>query len=113
MHEMALTEGILDLLEEQAKQQSFSRVRTIWLEIGELSTVDPEALVFCFDALRSGTLADGAKVEIIRVPGQAFCLGCARTVALAQRYDCCPECGGEQLQVTGGDGMRVKELEVD
>ncbi|HIJ63316.1 MAG TPA: hydrogenase maturation nickel metallochaperone HypA [Rhodospirillaceae bacterium] len=113
MHEMSLTEGILQMLEDQAKAQAFSRVLTIWLEIGELSTVDPDALTFCFEALRSGTLADGARVEIIRLPGQAFCMDCARTVRLAQRYDSCPDCGGDSLQVTGGDEMRVKELEVE
>ena len=34
MHEMALTEGILRLLEEQATTQRFHHVRTVWLEIG-------------------------------------------------------------------------------
>ena len=113
MHEMSLTEGILRLLEEQAAAQSFRRVLTIWLEIGELSTVDPDALLFCFDALRPGTLAEGAKVEVIRMPGQAWCMDCDQTVPLAQRYDSCPKCGGDRLQVTGGDEMRVKELEVE
>jgi len=113
MHEMALTESILRLLEEQAAEQSFHKVRTIWLEIGALSTVDPESLRFCFDAIRSGTLAEGAVLEIIALPGQAFCMDCMQTVEVAQRYDPCPVCGSERLQVTGGDSMRVKELEVD
>jgi hydrogenase nickel incorporation protein HypA/HybF len=113
MHEMSLTEGVLRVLEEQAVAQDFTRVKTIWLEIGELSPVDPEALLFCFEAIRDGTLAEGAKMEILRVPGQALCMGCGKQVHLAQRYDACPDCGGESLQVTGGDELRIKELEVD
>ena len=113
MHELSLTEGVLRVLEEQAVAQNFSTVRTVWLEIGELSTVDPEALRFCFEAVRTGTLADGAKMEIIRTPGQALCMECGKQVHLAQRYDSCPDCGGESLHVTGGDELRIKELEVD
>lgn len=113
MHEMSLTEGILRILEEQAEAQGYHRVKTVWLEIGALSTVDPEALRFCFEAIRGGTLADGARLEIARMPGQAFCMTCAKTVTVRQRYDSCPECGGESLQVTGGNEMRIMELEVE
>jgi len=113
MHEMSLTEGVLRVLEEQAVVQNFSRVKTLWLEIGELSTVDPESLRFCFEAIRAGTLAEQASMEIIRVPGQALCMDCCKQVHVAERYASCPECGGEKLQVCGGDEMRIKELEVE
>jgi hydrogenase nickel incorporation protein HypA/HybF len=33
-------------------------------------------------------------------------------VALAQRGDSCSRCGGHQLQVTGGDELRVKDIEL-
>lgn len=113
MHEMSLAEGVLRLLDEQAAAQRFERVLTIWLEIGELSTVDPESLRFCLEAIKKDTVAAAAKLEIIRVPGQAFCMDCGKPVRVAQRYDSCPECGGGSLQVTGGEEMRVKELEVE
>ena len=113
MHEMSLTEGVLRVLEDQAKTHHFSRVKTLWLEIGELSSVDPEALRFCFEAISAGTLAADARMEIIRLPGQALCMDCGKQVHLIERYASCPECGGEKLQVCGGDEMRIKELEVE
>jgi len=114
MHEMSLTEGIIRILEDHAKSQAFTRVKTLWVEIGALSTVDPDALGFCFEAVRaSSPVAAGAVMEIIRVPGQAFCMDCVQTVPIAQRFDACPSCGGNKLQVTGGGEMRIKELEVE
>jgi hydrogenase nickel incorporation protein HypA/HybF len=113
MHEMSLTEGIFRVLEEQATAHGFVRVKTVWLEIGELSPVDPEALQFCFEAIRIGTLAEEAKLEIVRVPGQALCIDCGKQVHLVHRFASCPDCGGEKLQVSGGDEMRIKELEVE
>lgn len=113
MHEMALSEGVLQIVQDNAVREQFARVRTVYLEIGELAGVDVEAMRFCFDAVTKGTLADSAALEIIRVPGTAWCLPCGKSVAVAQRFDACPHCGSHQLQVTAGEEMKVKELEVE
>lgn len=113
MHELALSQGIVEMIREQAAAQGFTRVRTVRLVIGALSHVEPEALAFGFDAVSRGTLAEGAALEIERPGGQAWCLACERTVEVAERFNPCPACGGHQLVLTGGDEMRVKELEVE
>jgi len=113
MHEMSLAESVVEILQEEARRQAFARVRTVWLEVGGLSHCDPEALAFCFDVVTRGSLAEGARLEIVRTPGAGWCLACSRAVAVARRGDPCPECGSYQIQVTGGDEMRIKELEVD
>lgn len=113
MHELSLCEGILKVLEEQAVAQNFSRVRTVVLEIGRLAGVEIEALRFGFDAVMNESLAAGARLDIVETPGQAWCMNCAATVEITQRYEPCPRCGGHQLQVTGGDQMQIKELEVE
>jgi hydrogenase nickel incorporation protein HypA/HybF len=114
MHEMALTNGILRIIEEQSQVRGFSRVRTVFLEIGALSHAEPEAMRFCFAAAsKTHPLTGEAKLEILRPAGQAWCMDCSKTIEIAARFDPCPTCGGHKLQVTGGDDLRVKELEVD
>lgn len=113
MHELALSQGIIDVIRDQSATQGFTRVKTVRLVIGALSHVEPEAIEFGFDAVSRGTVAEGAALEIERPPGMAFCLACETTVPLAGRSDPCPRCGGYQLVVTGGEEMRVKELEVE
>jgi hydrogenase nickel incorporation protein HypA/HybF len=113
MHEMSLCEGILQVLEDHAGKQGFQRVKTVWLEIGGLAGVETEALRFNFDVVMKGSLADGAKLEIIHVPGEAWCEQCLKTVQLNQRFEACPECESFQLKVTSGEEMRIKELEVN
>lgn len=112
MHEMALAESILGLLRDEADRQGFSTVRVVCLELGALSHADPEAMRFCFDAVTRGSLAEGARLEIERPPGKGWCMPCAVEVSVPRRYDPCPHCGGHQIQVTDGDAMRLKELEV-
>ena len=113
MHEMSLAEGVLQIIEEYAAQAGASRVKTVWLEIGALAGVEAEAMRFCFDAVTRGSVADGAALEIIAVPGTAWCMQCRENVDVAARFDACPRCGGYQLQVLGGTEMRVKEFETD
>ena len=87
--------------------------RPIVLEIGLLGHVEPEAMAFCFEAVSRGTLAEGARLDIIRVAGQGWCLDCGKTVPLAERFGACPECGQHHVQMTAGDELRVRELEVE
>jgi hydrogenase nickel incorporation protein HypA/HybF len=113
MHEMSLAESVVKIAEDAAQREGFARVKTVWLEVGVLAAVDPEAMHFCFDAVTRDSIAEGARLEIITVPGSARCSDCARTVPVTARYDPCPECGGHQLQMIGGTEMQVKELEVE
>ncbi len=113
MHELSLCEGIVQILESSASAQGFSRVKTVWLEIGALAGVEQSALRFNFEVVTRGTLAEAARLEIIDVPAEAWCLQCGKLVPVQQRFDACPECDSYQLQVTGGDEMKIKELEVE
>ena len=113
MHEMSLAEGVLQIIEDSAKEQNFSRVKSVWLEIGQLSSVEPEAMRFCFDAVVKGSLADGAKLEIVIVDGGGQCMNCGQMVRIEQVHDACPACGGFPVEPTAGTDMRITELEVE
>lgn len=113
MHELAICESLLGLIEETAKAQDFRRVTRVRLEVGPFSGVEIEALRFGFDVVARGSLAEAAALDIIVTEGKAWCLDCNNAVALADRLEGCPVCGGYQLQVTGGKELRIKDLEVE
>ena len=113
MHEMSLCEGILGIIEEHAQNQGFKKVNALWLEIGAFAGVEIEALRFSFEVITKNTIAEQVRLHIIDIPGTAWCMQCSKTVAIKRRFDACPHCGGYQLQITGGEEMRVKELEVE
>lgn len=113
MHEMSLCESILRIMEGQAKAQSFARVKSVRLEIGRFAGVEIDALRFAFDVVTRDSLADGAELEIVETPGEAWCMNCGTRVQLSQRFDPCPGCNGHELHITGGTEMRVKDLEVE
>jgi hydrogenase nickel incorporation protein HypA/HybF len=113
MHEMSLVESVVALVEDERRKQDFSRVLMIRLKLGALGHAEPDALRFCFDAVTSGTIADGARLEIETVPGAGWCVGCRQTVPLAERFAACPTCGNPQVRLTAGDELRLAEMEVE
>jgi hydrogenase nickel incorporation protein HypA/HybF len=113
MHEMSIAESIVQLVEEAASADGCAKVKVVWLEIGQLAAVEKEALRFCFDAVTRDGIAEGARLEIIETPGQGWCMKCESSVAVTALYEPCPVCGSYQIQVTGGNEMRVKEFEVE
>jgi hydrogenase nickel incorporation protein HypA/HybF len=113
MHEMALAESVIRIVEDTARKNAATAVRTVRLEIGCLSHVEPDALRFAFEVVKRNGLAHGARLEIHATEGSAWCMRCSDTVPLARLGDACPRCGSYQLQVAAGDEMRVKEIEID
>ncbi|MBK8181966.1 MAG: hydrogenase maturation nickel metallochaperone HypA [Candidatus Competibacteraceae bacterium] len=113
MHEFSLCEGIIDTITAQTHQQGFSRVQRVWLEIGALANVELEALRFAFALVRQDTVAAAAELDIITLPGRAWCLDCAQAIEINQFFDPCPRCGGHQWRLTGGNELRIKEMEVE
>ena len=112
MHEMSLCEGIREVVEAQAAAHGVTRVKAIRLEIGRFAGVEKPALAFAFDVVMRGGVAEGARLEMIDLPGVAMCYDCAREVEIDDRLAPCPECGGARLMPVAGDEMRIKDMEV-
>ncbi len=113
MHELSLAESIVQLIEDAAIEQQFTQVKTVWLEVGQLACVEQESLRFFFDVVTEDSIARQAKLEIIEIAGQAVCKDCHRATLIATLHQACPQCGSYALHITQGDGMRIKELEVE
>ena len=81
MHEMSLAENVLQVIEATALRENAQKVGLVVLEIGRLAAVENEALAFCFEAVCKGSVAEGAELEIVEVPGVGWCVTCAQSVS--------------------------------
>ena len=108
MHELAITESVVSAVSERIRE---GRVTSVVLEIGRLSGVVPDALRLCFDVCAAGTVADGAALEILEVPGRARCLVCERELEVEDFFAVC-SCGSPDLEYVGGRDLRLVEVEV-
>ena len=108
MHEVALTESILDAIRSRLGEARVVRVR---LEIGRLNAVLPDAIRFAFEACTRDTPLDGARLEIDEVVAVGRCRACARESTLDGVVALCP-CGSANVEVVAGRELNIKEVEV-
>lgn len=108
MHELGVTQEILAIVAEHSHGAQVTRVV---LEIGKLSAILPDAVRFCFDLCSAGTVAEGARLEIIETPGRARCRACGAELMLDRPFGRC-DCGGTDLDWLSGEELKIKEMEV-
>ena len=113
MHELALTEGIIAIVREQAEKNGFTRVLEISLRVGEYSGVIPECLQEFFPFAAKDSPAEGARLLIRPVPAAFYCHGCGYEGAIPPRTACCPRCGSTAIRMTAGREFYVENLKVE
>lgn len=110
MHELSISQGIIDLCLRHAGGR---RVTSLEVEIGELSTVVPEAVEFCFEACSRDTLLERARLVIVRIPGRGECQACGMETPLSELFGACGHCGSNLVSIVAGEEMRVRAIEVE
>lgn len=109
MHELSITQNIVDIAQQHAGRHQVRRVR---LEIGQLSAIVPEAVRFCFGPCTTGTLLAEAALEITEVPGRGRCRQCGSELPLEMPFGVC-DCGSTDLEIIQGQELKIIELEID
>ncbi len=108
MHELGIVLEILDVVSERSRG---AKVKRLVLEIGKLTAVLPDAVRFAFDAASENTVAAGAALEIVEIPGLGRCKSCGGTVPLERPFGRC-RCGDTDLDWIAGDELKIREMEV-
>ncbi len=113
MHEVGLCKTILTIVCQKVVEKKLSCVKKIYLEIGQLASVDQSALIFSFNVISNGTAAEKAELEIIDIQGKAICDSCEKINSVNQYGTACQTCGSFFLRITEGEEFRVKSMEVE
>ncbi|MCK4356934.1 hydrogenase maturation nickel metallochaperone HypA [Candidatus Bipolaricaulota bacterium] len=113
MHELAITQSMLDLALEQAKKNNAIRIQKVSVIIGEMSGVVDECVRFYFEILSEGTIAEGAKIAIRNIPATARCRQCETRFEVHGMDWICPMCGKAQIEIVGGKELYLESIEVE
>jgi len=112
MHEMSITESLLDISLAEAQKAGAKRISVIHLRIGALTGVVADSVAFYLDFLAKGTLAEGARLATTVVPATLSCAACNTTFPVDGPAFSCPTCRG-QVQIAGGRELFIESLEVE
>ena len=113
MHELAVTQNILDICLRHAQQASANKVTDINLVIGQFSSIVDDSVQFYWDIIADGTIAQGAVLHFNRIPGEMTCGACGHVFQPGDRDFGCPSCGSNRVRITKGEEFRVESIDVE
>jgi hydrogenase nickel incorporation protein HypA/HybF len=113
MHELSIAESLLEVALDNCSNQGFNSVGSIKVLIGKASGVMRDALLFGFNAVKEGTAADQAILEIEEVPVSGHCNICEKDFTTEDVYVLnCPHCEGVSFTIKTGRELMITEMEV-
>ena len=113
MHELAVTQSILDISLRHAKEAGAKQITGINLVIGEFASIVDDSVQFYWDFLTDGTIAQGAQLRFERVHGEMTCTNCKHSFHPNDIDFVCPNCESRFVQITKGDEFRVDSIDVE
>jgi hydrogenase nickel incorporation protein HypA/HybF len=113
MHELPITEGLLNLALKHANEAGAARITQLNLVIGQLSSVVDDSIQFYWDIMSKGTIAEGAKLEFRRVPALLRCWNCTVEFTPNGRDYLCPTCGSSRVKIIAGDDFLLESIDVE
>ncbi len=113
MHELAVTQSILEIALRHAQEAEARKVTLLHLVIGQLSSIIDDSVQFYWDIVSQGTIAEGAKLEFERIPAELQCLDCNTHYHLTQEDLVCPQCQGVRIKVVAGDEFTLQAIDIE
>lgn len=113
MHEMSIAQSLVDILQEEMRKAGAQRLRSVRLEIGQMSAIMPDALSFGFEVITAGTNLEGAELILDSVPLKAACRACQREFEIERYAFYCPFCHSGDIEVLSGQELAIVEITVD
>jgi len=113
MHELSITENILNIAVAHAEQHNASRVTDLYLVLGRLSSIVDDSVQFYWDIISEGTICAGAALHFERIPATLRCRNCTHTYTIDSDLTPCPRCDSTRVQTISGDEFRLDSIEIE
>ena len=112
MHELSITQNILEIATEQAELAGATKVTNVYLVIGQLSSIIDDSVQFYWDIISKNSIAENAKLHFCRVEAEIKCLECHHQYKLENELIPCPECGSINIKFITGDEFYMERIEI-
>jgi len=113
MHELAVTQALLDLALKHAHQADAKVITDIHIVMGELSTSVDDSVQFYWEMIAKGTLAEGAQLHFRRMPAEFQCMDCSRTYQTTDAELVCPQCESTNVRIIAGEEFYLDSIDID
>lgn len=112
MHELGIVFNIIRIVVDEAKKNNVSKINSITLDIGEVSTIIPSYLTDCYDwAKKKEELLKDSTMKINLIKAVTTCNTCRKEYPTVEFGKTCPHCGSTDTVLKVGNEVEIKEIE--
>jgi hydrogenase nickel incorporation protein HypA/HybF len=109
---MGLCQNILDIAVDAAKKNKAGKILKITIRAGEMRGLVEDQMQFCFQFVSKDTIAEGATLKVEKIEIAAKCKDCNREFTVKEYLFVCPGCSGTNLDISTGQELLIKDIEV-
>ncbi len=113
MHELAVTQSVLDIALRRAAERNARRITDLYLVVGQWSSIVDDSVQFYWDIISEGTIAQGAVLHFRRVPAELTCLDCGQVYQPTSEELLCPQCASTRVRLRQGDELRLEAIDIE
>lgn len=110
MHELGVVIEVVKKVEKIAIENNLTKIESIVLQIGELSSMIPKYIESCYPAAVSNTILEKTRLEIEIIPGNGMCKNCNKVFNLKENNGVCPHCNSSAWELLSGKEFIIKEI---
>lgn len=113
MHELGVVFYVVKDVKQVAKENDVEKVRSVTLQIGEVSGIIHEQLIDCWNwAKKKEPITEETEMTIEQIDAVSFCEDCKEEYPTVQYAKICPYCGSEHTYLLRGNEFLIKEIGV-
>jgi hydrogenase nickel incorporation protein HypA/HybF len=109
---MSIAQSLIDIIKEEMAKHNVTKLKSVKLNIGQLSAVVPDSLSFCFEVITSDTELEGTKLDMEIIPLEGVCNDCHKNFEIEDYAFFCPHCSGKNIETIAGRDLSIVEMEV-
>jgi len=113
MHELPITENLLELALRSAAEAGGGRITDLHLVIGPLSGVVDDSVRFYWKILTEGTVAEGSRLHFQRTELRLECRDCGTRFRPPDEDYRCTVCGSLQVKAVGGTEFHLEAIDLE
>lgn len=112
MHELSVTESILNIASKHAQEAGATHVTDVYLVIGQLSSIIDDSVQFYWDIISKDGICEGARLHFQRIPARLKCLACETEYILEADLMPCPACQSANVMFITGNDFYLESIEI-
>ena len=113
MHELGVVFHVIKKVEAVAVENNITEVKSVTLEIGEVSTVIEDYLRKCWrwSIEKKSEFLKETELIVEKIPAITYCEDCENTYSTIEYGKTCPYCGSSETYLVQGNEFSIKEIE--